>query len=307
MVYKRGNLQKAHAMDIAHRGIATGPYPYKTPSCVEAQVSAYRPKMTDAGVRPTHSVSATNETGEVTTVEVAGELPLTILVDGYEIVTLMTLGTHPELLALGYLRNQRLITALDSIESVRVDWETESVHLKTTAGTGGRLQDKLTKRTVTTGCGQGTIFSCTIDGLYETQLSPMTLRRSQVVGLMKSLAQYNEIYKTAGAVHGCALCSTEAVEIFVEDVGRHNAADTIAGKMWLDRLSGRNKILYSTGRLTSEIVMKAALMEIPAIVSRSGITHMGLNLSQDLGMIMVARLKGGKFLVYSGQKHFIYD
>jgi FdhD protein len=279
----------------------------KTPSRVEEQVSTNRPKMSDAGVRPTHTVSVTNETGEIKTVEIAGELPLTILVDGYEIVTLMTLGTHPELLALGYLRNQRLITELDSIESVRVDWQTESVHLKTTGGTGGQLQKKLTKRTVTTGCGQGTIFSCTIDGLYETQLSPLTLRRSQVVGLMKSLAQYNDIYKSAGAVHGCALCSTEAVEIFVEDVGRHNAADTIAGKMWLERLSGRNKILYTTGRLTSEIVMKAALMEIPALISRSGITHMGLNLSQDLGMMMIARLKRGRFFIYSGQEHFIHD
>jgi FdhD protein len=234
-------------------------------------------------------------------------LPLTILVDGYEIVTLMTLGTHPEELALGYLRNQRLITELETIESVRVDWETESVYLKTKSGKGERLQDKLTKRTITTGCGQGTIFSCTIDGLYETQLHPITLRQSQVTLLMKSIAQYNEIYKAAGAVHGCALCSTKEVEIFVEDVGRHNAADTIAGKMWLDRISGRNKIFYSTGRLTSEIVMKAALMKIPAIISRSGITNMGLNLSQDLGMIMIARLKGAKFFIFNGQEHFIHD
>jgi FdhD protein len=263
--------------------------------------------MTDAGVRPTHTVSVISETGEAKEVEIAGELPLTILVDGYEIVTLMTLGTHPELLALGYLRNQRLITELETIESVRVDWETESVNIKTKGGKGVQLQEKLTKRTITTGCGQGTIFSCTIDGLYETQLSPITLRQSQLTQLMKSIAQYNDIYKAAGAVHGCALCSAEAVEIFVEDVGRHNAADTIAGKMWLDRISGRNKIFYSTGRLTSEIVMKAALMEIPAIISRSGITYMGLNLSQDLGMIMIARIKGGKFFIYNGQEHFIHD
>jgi FdhD protein len=274
---------------------------------MEEKVSAYRPQMTNAGVRPTHTVSVINETGEAKEVEIAGELPLTILVDEYEIVTLMTLGTHPEQLALGYLRNQRLITELETIESVRVDWETESVNIKTKGGKGVQLQEKLTKRTITTGCGQGTIFSCTIDGLYETQLSPITLRQSQLTQLMKSIAQYNEIYKAAGAVHGCALCSAEAVEIFVEDVGRHNAADTIAGKMWLDRISGRNKIFYSTGRLTSEIVMKAALMEIPAIISRSGITYMGLNLSQDLGMIMIARIKGGKFFIYNGQEHFIND
>jgi len=270
-------------------------------------VSAYRPYMTDAGVRPTHTVSVKNEMGEAKEVEIAGELPLTILVDGHEIVTLMTLGTHPELLALGYLVNQRLISEIETIESVQVDWRTDSVHIKTKDGNGGQLKEKLTGRTVTTGCGQGTIFSCMIDGLYAVKLRPITLRQSQLSRLMKSLASYNEIYKSAGAVHGCALCSTEKVEIFVEDVGRHNAADTIAGKMWLDRISGRNKIFYSTGRLTSEIVMKAALMEIPAIVSRSGITHMGLNLAEDLGMIMIARIKGDKFLIYNGQEHFIHD
>jgi FdhD protein len=274
---------------------------------VEKQVSDYRPQMTDAGVRPTHTVSVQNEKGETQEVEIAGELPLTILVDGHEIVTLMTLGTHPELLALGYLFNQRLISEIENIESVRVDWQTDSVHIQTKDGKGGELRKKLTGRTVTTGCGQGTIFSCMIDGLYATKLRPITLRQSQLSRLMKSLAPYNEIYKSAGAVHGCALCSTEKVEIFVEDVGRHNAADTIAGKMWLDRISGRNKIFYSTGRLTSEIVIKAALMEIPAIVSRSGITHMGLNLAQDLGMIMIARIKGDKFLIYNGQEHFVHD
>jgi FdhD protein len=274
---------------------------------VEKQVSDYRPQMTDAGVRPTHTVSVQNEKGETQEVEIAGELPLTILVDGHEIVTLMTLGTHPELLALGYLFNQRLISEIENIESVRVDWQTDSVHIQTKDGKGGELTKKLTGRTVTTGCGQGTIFSCMIDGLYATKLRPITLRQSQLSRLMKSLAPYNEIYKSAGAVHGCALCSTEKVEIFVEDVGRHNAADTIAGKMWLDRISGRNKIFYSTGRLTSEIVIKAALMEIPAIVSRSGITHMGLNLAQDLGMIMIARIKGDKFLIYNGQEHFVHD
>lgn len=274
---------------------------------MEKQVSFYRPQMTEAGVRPTHTVSVKNEKGETKEVEIAGELPLTILVDGHEIVTLMTLGTHPEQLALGYLRNQRLITEIETIESVRVDWQTESVHLRTKDSSGGRLREKLTGRTVTTGCGQGTIFSCMIDGLYATQLRPITLRQSQLRRLMKSLASYNEIYKSAGAVHGCALCSTEEVELFVEDVGRHNAADTIAGKMWLERITGRNKVFYSTGRLTSEIVMKAALMEIPVIISRSGITHMGLILAQDLGMIMIARVKADRFLIFNGQQHFIHD
>jgi FdhD protein len=263
--------------------------------------------MTNAGVRPTHCVSVRDERGEARSVEVAGELPLTILVDGHEIVTLMTLGTYPELLALGYLRNQNLITDIETIESVRVEWERESVHIKTKGGYGAQLTKKLTGRTVTTGCAQGTIFSCTMDGLYAVKLQPITLRRSQLRHLIKSLAPYNEVYRSAGAVHGCALGKDGNVELFVEDVGRHNAADTIAGKMWLDRISGGDKIFYSTGRLTSEIVMKAALMNIPAIISRSGITNMGLTLAKDLGMIMIARIKGNSFLIYNGQEHFIYD
>lgn len=264
--------------------------------------------MSSAGLRPTHPVPAVNEKNEVTQVEIAGELPLTILIDDREVVTLMTLGTHPEELALGYLRNQRLIEDIETIESVTVNWETESAHIKTVSGdTGELMQGKLGKRTVTTGCGQGTLFSCTLDGLYETELTPTIMHQSTINKLLKALARYNQIYRTAGAVHGCALCSQHDVLKFVEDVGRHNAADTIAGKMWLERISGQDKIFYTTGRLTSEIVMKAALMEISVIVSRSGITHMGLELARQLGITMIARVKGSKFLIFNGHDHFIHD
>lgn len=270
--------------------------------------TTYYPRMSAAGLKPTHKVTAVDENGKPVEIDIAGELPLTIRIDDREIVTLMTLGTHPEELALGYLRNQRLIEKIETIESVLVNWETETAYIATIGGgTGDRLQGKLTKRTVTTGCGQGTIFSCTLDGLYETKLSPIMLHQSTVYRLMKALTQLNEIYKAAGAVHGCALCSKHQVEIFVEDVGRHNAVDTIAGKMWLERIAGSDKILYSTGRLTSEIVMKAALMEIPVLLSRSGITHMGLELAQELGITMIARIKGSKFLIFNGQEHFIHD
>ncbi len=269
---------------------------------------AYYPLMSYAGLKPTYPVAAVNENGDPRNVEIAGELPLTIFVDDQEVVTLMTLGTHPEELALGYLHNQRLIEKIETVESVHVDWAKESAYIKTIGGnTGELLQSKLIKRTVTTGCGQGTVFSCTIDGLYESNITPMKLHQLTVNRILKDLTQYNEIYKAAGAVHGCALCSTQQVEIFVEDVGRHNAADTIAGKMWLERISGKDKIFYSTGRLTSEIVMKAALMEIPVLISRSGITHMGLELAQDLGITMIARVKGSKFLIFNGHDHFIHD
>lgn len=268
----------------------------------------YYPQMSSAGLRPTHPVSAINEKGEVKQVEIAGELPLTILIDDREVVTLMTLGTHPEELALGYLRNQRLIEDIETIASVVVNWATESAQIKTVSGdTGELMQGKLTKRTVTTGCGQGTLFSCTLDGLYETKLEPTMLHQSTINKLLKALVQYNPIYRAAGAVHGCALCNKDDVLEFVEDVGRHNAADTIAGKMWLERISGQDKIFYTTGRLTSEIVMKAALMEISVLVSRSGITHMGLELAQELGITMIARVKGSKFLIFNGHDHFIHD
>ncbi len=270
--------------------------------------TAYYPLMSNVGLKPTYPVAAVNENGDPRNVEIAGELPLTIFVDDQEVVTLMTLGTHPEELALGYLHNQRLIEKIETVESVHVDWAKESAYIKTIGGnTGELLQSKLIKRTVTTGCGQGTVFSCTIDGLYESNITPMKLHQLTVNRILKDLTQYNEIYKAAGAVHGCALCSTQQVEIFVEDVGRHNAADTIAGKMWLERISGKDKIFYSTGRLTSEIVMKAALMEIPVLISRSGITHMGLELAQDLGITMIARVKGSKFLIFNGHDHFIHD
>jgi FdhD protein len=270
--------------------------------------TTYYPKMSAAGLSPTHKVPAVSENGKHVEIDIAGELPLTIRIDDREIVTLMTLGTYPEELALGYLRNQRLIEKIEMIKSVLVNWDTETVRIETVHGTAeDLLQGKLTKRTVTTGCGQGTIFSCTLDGLYETKLSPIVLHQSTVYRLMKALTQFNQIYKAAGAVHGCALCSREQVEIFVEDVGRHNAVDTIAGKMWLERIGGNDKILYSTGRLTSEIVMKAALMEIPVLLSRSGITHMGLELAQELGITMVARIKSRKFLIFNGREHFIHD
>jgi len=223
-------------------------------------------------------------------------------------VTLMTLGTHPEELALGYLRNQRLIEHLTDIESVVVDWEREHVLVTTRHGEGiVDWEQKLSKRTVTTGCGQGTVFSCTLDKLYDRRLPKVSLRQSTIYKVLHAVNEYNELYKQAGAVHGCGLCRDDQVLNFVEDVGRHNAADAIAGRMWLEDMDGSDKIFYTTGRLTSEIVMKAAHMGIPVLLSRSGITHMGLELAQDLNVIMIARAKGRHFLVYHGADHIVYD
>ncbi|MDJ0957745.1 MAG: formate dehydrogenase accessory sulfurtransferase FdhD [Arenicellales bacterium] len=268
----------------------------------------YQPKMSRAGRSPTEVVSAVDEFGEVREVNVAGEFPLTIKVDDREVVTLMTLGTHPEELSLGYLRNQRLIENIEDIRSVEVDWDRERVDITTTHGQGiTDWENKLSKRTVTTGCAQGTVFSCTLDKLYDVRLPSVQVKQSTIYNLLRSIAAHNELYKKAGAVHGCALCQNDEVLSFVEDVGRHNAADAISGRMWLDRIEGLDKIFYTTGRLTSEIVMKTAHMGIPILLSRSGITQMGLELALDLGVTMIARAKGRHFLVYQGVRNFVFD
>lgn len=276
------------------------------PGEIELSEHRYRPSMSQEGLSPTHPVTALDEQGRLRQVHVAGESPLTLYVDGREIVTLMTLGTHPEALTIGYLRNQRFIQELKQIKDVSVNWRSESVHVSTWDGIAG-WDEKLKKRTVTTGCGQGTVFSCTLDALYTVRLPEVSVHQSMIYGLLDNIRQQNEIYKRAGAVHGCGLCLHTDILLFVEDVGRHNAADAIAGSMWLEYLAGADKIFYTTGRLTSEIVMKTAQMGIPVLLSRSGVTNMGLELAQELGVIMIARAKGKHFLVYNGAEHIIYD
>jgi FdhD protein len=268
----------------------------------------YRPALSDEGLNPTRPVMARDEFGDPRELNIAGEYPLTIKVDDAEVVTLMTLGTYPEKLTLGYLRNQRLIDDINEIAEVRVDWDRETVDVVTSHGDGiVDLHEKIAKRTVTSGCGQGTIFSCTLDKLYDTRLPRVEIYQSTIYALLKTINSYNEIYRAAGAVHGCALCEGSRMLYFVEDVGRHNATDTIAGEMWLQDIGGNDKIFYTTGRLTSEIVMKAAHMGVPILISRSGITHMGLELAQDLGVTMIARAKGRHFLVYNGEDTIHYD
>jgi FdhD protein len=266
----------------------------------------YRPEITNAGLSPTHPVTAVDEYNESREVEVPGESPLTLYVDEREIVTLMTIGAHPEALALGYLRNQRFVERLEQIKSIAVDHRTESVQVTTWDGIEG-WDEKLKKRTVTTGCGQGTVFSCTLDNLYALQLPDIKIRQSVIYELLDTISDQNKIYRRSGAVHGCALCEGADSLMYTEDVGRHNAADAISGYMWLDDISGDNKIFYTTGRLTSEIVMKTAHMGIAVLLSRSGVTHMGLELAQELGVTMIARAKGKHFLVYNGAENIIFD
>ena len=265
-----------------------------------------KPELTDAGLNAAFSVSATNEFGDVIEGHIAAERALTIYLDKREIVTLMTLGTQPELLVLGWLRNQRLVKKLEDIQSIQVDWETESVAI-TTRRTIDELDEKLSKKTVTTGCGQGTVYGDMMDGLDEIKLPNITIKQSLVYSLLKNLNAHNEIYRQAGAVHGCALCNGTEITRFVEDVGRHNAVDAIAGYMWLNEIKGADKIFYTTGRLTSEMVIKVAQMGIPILLSRSGATQMGYEIAQQLGVILISRAKGKHFLIYTGAEKMDFD
>ncbi len=262
-------------------------------------MTTIRPQLTQAGLAPTHPVVALDEHGQYRTVEIAGERPLTLYLDRREIVTLMTLGSQPEALAIGYLRNQYFIEDLYQIKAVQVDWETEAVAVTSYTGAAGAAS-RLDKRTVTTGCGQGTVFGELMDRLERIQLPRLRFRQSVIYALLANVTAGNAVYRRAGAVHGCALCQGERMLYFVEDVGRHNAVDAIAGLMWLDGVDGGDKIFYTTGRLTSEMVIKVAQMGIPLLLSRSGITRMGLELGQRLGVTLIGRAKGKHFLVFSG-------
>ena len=265
------------------------------------------PQLTNAGLDATASVTSYNEYNQAIEGSIAVERALTIYLDKREVVTLMTLGNHPELLILGWLRNQRLIEDIETIKAIQVDWETDSVAITTYAGVED-LDSKLSHKTVTTGCGQGTMFGDLMENIDKISLQQPPLKQSTIYGLLKSLNEYNEVYKNAGAVHGCALCSESlGIEQFIEDVGRHNAVDAIAGYMWLNDLQGEGKLFYTTGRLTSEMVIKVALMEIPVLLSRSGITRMGLEIAQKVGVTLIARAKGRHFMVYHGREFIEFD
>ena len=277
------------------------------PDIASADSGRRLPQLTDAGLKATANVVARNEYNEPVDGAIAVERALTIYLDKKEIVTLMTLGNHPELLILGWLRNQRMVDDIEAIKAIQVDWETESVAITTRHGIAD-LDEKLERKTVTTGCGQGTVFGDLMEDIDEIRLQAPRLKQSSIYALLKALNEYNEIYRNAGAVHGCALCSeTLGIEQFIEDVGRHNAVDAIAGYMWLNGVSGHDKLFYTTGRLTSEMVIKVALMQIPVLLSRSGITAMGLEIAQKVGVTLIARAKGRHFLAYHGGDSIEFD
>lgn len=202
--------------------------------------------MSNAGLNPTRTMEVMDHTGKIRQVGVASEHPLTIKVNGKEIVTLMTIGTNPEELALGYLRNQKLLEDIEDIAEVHVEWIHETAEITTRDDQAPLdIESKLSTRIVTSGCGQGTLFSCSLDKLYDLDLPRVTVLQSHVYTLLKELAGKNEVYRRAGSVHACALCEQDKVLIFIEEVGRHNATDAISGRMWIRGITGRDKMLYT--------------------------------------------------------------
>ncbi|MEQ1517934.1 MAG: formate dehydrogenase accessory sulfurtransferase FdhD [Usitatibacteraceae bacterium] len=265
----------------------------------------YRPVLSHAARPSTFTVDAIDEHGTVQPTPIAGEHPLTIYVDKREILTIMTLGAAPEALVIGYLRNQRLLESIEEIVAVQVDWEVNACAVTTRHGLKD-LDEKMSKRTKTTGCGEGTVFGDLMADLENVNLpAEARLPEETLYALLNNVRLYESIYKQAGAVHGCALAHGAEILTFVEDVGRHNAVDAIAGWMWLEGVDGGDKVFYTTGRLTSEMVIKAAQMGIPFLVSRSGLTQMGYEIAQKTGITMIGRAVNKHYLLFTGAERLV--
>ena len=271
------------------------------------------PRLTQARAPLTQAIEAVNEYGDVETVSIPAERALTVYVDKRELVTLMTLGAQPELLVLGYLRNQRLVQSVSDIDSITVEWEVGAAAVKTCSGID-QIEERTARRVVTTGCGQGSVFGDLMADIDTLVLPPATLSQAQLYGIVNAIRLQESTYKSAGSVHGCALFQGQDMLVFVEDVGRHNAIDTIAGWMWMQdaaqttdalRMQGTDKVFYTTGRLTSEMVIKSAQMGVPIVVSRSGITQMGHAVAQQLGLCAIGRATNRHFVCYSGRDRLL--
>lgn len=267
-----------------------------------------RPILTQSKRTLTSDVDVLDERGRVSTISIPAEQPLTVYVDKRELVTLMTLGAEPEALTLGYLRNQRLVASLEDVAAIQVDWEVNAVAVVTRHGIRD-IEERTAKRVVTTGCGQGSVFGGLMDEVDSIVLpDDARMTQSTLYKIVDTVRTRESIYKQAGSVHACALFSlTGELLYFIEDIGRHNAVDAIAGKMWLDEMQGDDKVFYTTGRLTSEMVIKGAQMGIPFLLSRSGTTQMGHFVAEKINMSLFARCSGKHFLMLTGKERLIYD
>ena len=269
-------------------------------------------QMSHASVPLVHEVQVMDEAGRIKTTHIPGERPLTIYLDKREVVTLMTLGSAPEALVLGYLRNQRLVESPDDIASIQVDWETDSAAVKTHRSTVD-IDALTSKRVVTTGCGQGTMFGGLIEEMAEIRLPDgPQLTQEAIVALIDSIRVHDTIYKKSGSVHACAVFEREGINSvrllhFIEDVGRHNAVDSISGLMWLADKPGKDLIFFTTGRLTSEMVIKGAQMGIPFLMTRSGMTLMGLELARKTNLTLLSRCSGKHFEIFNAPERIIFS
>jgi len=255
--------------------------------------------------RLTRRVSGKDQTGVIQEINVVEERPLTIFLNSQEIVTSMTIGDYPEYLAVGFLRNQGMLLSDDEITGIDYDEELETVVVRTARKTN--YEEKLSKKTRTSGCAVGTVFGDMMEGLEYLTLPATPLKTSWLYALAHQINQTPSLYLEAGAIHGTVLCKKDQPLVYMEDVGRHNAVDKIAGWMRLNAIEASDKILYTTGRLTSEMVIKTASMGIPALASRSGFTAWGVDIARQVGLTLIGRMRGKRFICLSGEERLLWD
>src|SRR5436305_10715031 len=256
--------------------------------------------------RLTRRVAGIDQEGKSIETAVVTERPLTLFLNGREIVTMMTIGDHPDYLAVGYLLNQNMLRPDDRITGIDHDDEIETVVVRTARETD--FEDKLKKKTLTSGCAQGTVFGDLMERFEEVRLDPdAVLRTSWLYALTRKINTAPSLYLAAGAIHGCVLCEEDRPLLYMEDVGRHNAVDKIAGYMHLNGVSPRNKSFYTTGRLTSETVNKTVQLGIPILISRSGFTAWGVDLARQAGLTLIGRAKGKRFVALAGSERIVFD
>ncbi len=268
-------------------------------------ISDYLIAPEPGAARLTRAVTGTDQNGQAVDLNVVEERPLTIFLNGQEIVTAMTIGDYPEYLALGFLRNQGMLREGEAIKGVDYDEELETVVVRTEDTT--TFEDKLKKKTRTSGCAVGTVFGDMMEGLEGVVLPDVQVKTSDLYALAAQINRTPSLYLEAGAIHGTVLCQGARPLVYMEDVGRHNAVDKIAGWMLSERVSADDKLLYTTGRLTSEMVIKTALMGIPVLASRSGFTAWGVEIAQQVGLTLIGRMKGQRFVCLAGEERLVRD